>query len=268
VASVWSGRRPRWECPPPGLPPTHPQNAHGHSNGPVFRRPSLAGFGCPLTIHSARNCSRRRPVSTRTLPTRNLGPRPGNRSGYAGGQEWWGMALTRSPQFSWNGRPVGPDDGPFGPESREPHNHPSVPTGGRPPRENHWLLPAADHPAPQTSFRPNGPAVPPARPSGPGQVPRPRRSPAQRANNSSSPGTSLAPSTLPHTSRGQSKSSRLLYSPLLNSLGLRSPPNNACTPKGMPENAVQPDQRGRHSPTGPRTSVCVFVREVTHGKKP
>ena len=109
MASVWSGRRPRWEHPPPGLPPTHPQNAHGHSNGPVFRRPSLAGFGSPLTIHSARNCSRRGPVSTRTLPTRNLEPRPGNRSGYAGGQEWWGMALTRSPEFSWNGRPVRPD---------------------------------------------------------------------------------------------------------------------------------------------------------------
>ena len=60
----------------------------------------------------------------------------------------------------------------------------------------------------------------------------------------------------------------LLHSLCLHSLGLRPPPNNACTPKGMPVNAVQPDQRGRHSPTGPGTSVCVCVREVTRGKNP
>ena len=63
---------------------------------------------------------------------------------------------------------MGPNDGPCGPERREPHQHPSLPTGGKPPHENHSSFPAAgDHPAPQTSPRPKGPAIPPARPSGP-----------------------------------------------------------------------------------------------------
>jgi hypothetical protein len=79
-----------------------------------------------------------------------------------------------NPRCSENGRPVGPDDGPCGPERRESHQHPSLPTRGRPSHENHSSFPAAgDHPAPQTSPRPKGPAIPPARPSGPGKAPPP-----------------------------------------------------------------------------------------------
>jgi hypothetical protein len=38
--------------------------------------------------------TRRCPVIAHTLLIWNLGSRPGNWSGYAGGQEWWGLALT------------------------------------------------------------------------------------------------------------------------------------------------------------------------------
>ena len=41
-----------------------------------------------------------------------------------------------------NGWPVGPDDDPFGPERREPHQNPSPPMGGRPPHENDRSFPA------------------------------------------------------------------------------------------------------------------------------
>ena len=44
---------------------------------------------------------------------------------------------------------------------------------------------------------------------------------------------------------------------------VHAPPKMTCTPKVVPESAAHPDQRGRRSPTGSPTVVCVRIREAS-----
>jgi hypothetical protein len=91
------GRPPAPRQPPPAAAASDrasPNTPSARQNSSTF--PDRFGNRLSRSIHSACNCSRRRPATTHTLPTWNLGPRPGNRPGHTVGQECWGMALTET----------------------------------------------------------------------------------------------------------------------------------------------------------------------------
>jgi len=148
---------PRSTPPPRGMSLEGVSDSAGRNNR--HRQPTVPRRSPPHSIPQRANISSALPHRFR----RTVGP--------LGLTERGGEA-PRACDPGWeNGWPVGPDDDLFGPERREPHQHPSVPTGGRPPHENDRSFPApgvtsGDPPHRKPTPGPTGQPLPQPGPAG------------------------------------------------------------------------------------------------------